>query len=58
MFSVWGSSDRFVLAIIQQKIMKHAWRGHDFVDNFITELGNVLKCYSTIPSIDTDIFPP
>ena len=35
-----------------------AWRGHGFVDEFISVCGNALRCSNAITSIDTDIFPP
>ena len=46
----------YFLLSYDKKEWNTAWYGHDFVDEFIPGLVNVLKCSSAIPSIDTDIF--
>ena len=35
-----------------------AWRGHDFLDEFLSVCGNVLKGSSEIPPIEIDLFTP
>ena len=51
MFSVWGISGIILFSFIWLKKWNTAWRGHDFVDAFIPELGHVLKCSNAMPSI-------
>ena len=64
-FNIWIK--RFLCAVVvsesclllsDKRDWNNAWCGHDFADEFITNLVNALKCSNAIPSIDTDIFPP
>ena len=41
-----------------KKELNTAWRGHGFVDEFISVCFNTMKCSNAITYIDADLFPP
>ena len=50
--------EEYCLLSSERKERNTAWRGDDFVDDFISICGNLLKYSNEITSIYTDIFPP